>query len=210
MSSGRHFNIALVRRLREFSSLAELVRLLQCAVANLKLKIPFSDHNVESRIFCCTQHEVIAPVLWIRNDLFRIRIQLWIFRVPDPDPDKSSGSMRIRIHVHCPIVQIDQNSLFYLYALLLFAGSGSGTLIPDPDPGKSSGSMRIRIHNTEFYWLVNEESVLTDAVSNVVRNLRIQTEQRETSLLTETQHKGELPRSGLPCYTSKIQSYHCL
>ena len=33
--------------------------------------------------------------LWIRNDLFRIRIQLGIF--PDPDPGKSSGSMRIRI-----------------------------------------------------------------------------------------------------------------
>ena len=26
-------------------------------------------------------------VLRIRNDLFRIRIQLSIFRVPDPDPD---------------------------------------------------------------------------------------------------------------------------
>ena len=39
--------------------------------------------------------EAIWPVLWIRNDLFRIRIQLWIFRVPDPG--KSFGSMRIRI-----------------------------------------------------------------------------------------------------------------
>ena len=28
----------------------------------------------------------VPPVLWIRNDLFRIRIQLQIFRVPDPDP----------------------------------------------------------------------------------------------------------------------------
>ena len=58
-----------------------------------------------------TQHEaprekakdlfwVIAAVLWIRNDLFMIRIrnQLWIFLVPDPDPGKSSVSMRIRIH----------------------------------------------------------------------------------------------------------------
>ena len=25
--------------------------------------------------------------VWIRNDLFRIRIQLWIFSVPDPDPN---------------------------------------------------------------------------------------------------------------------------
>ena len=33
----------------------------------------------------------------IRNDLFRIQIQLWIFRVPDPDTGQSSGSMRIRI-----------------------------------------------------------------------------------------------------------------
>ena len=33
-----------------------------------------------------------APVLRIRNDFFRIRIQLWIFRVPDPDPGKSAGS----------------------------------------------------------------------------------------------------------------------
>ena len=50
----------------------------------------------------------------------------------------------------CPIVQIDQNSQFYLYAHSLFAGSGSGTLIPDPDldPGQISGSMRILIHNT--------------------------------------------------------------
>ena len=33
--------------------------------------------------------------------LFRIRIQLWIFRVPDldPDPGKSSGSMQIRIRI---------------------------------------------------------------------------------------------------------------
>ena len=30
-------------------------------------------------------HFVKSPVLWIRNDLFRIRIQLWIFRVPAPD-----------------------------------------------------------------------------------------------------------------------------
>ena len=37
----------------------------------------------------------LHSVLWIRNDLFRIRIQLWIFRVPDPG--KSSGSMRIQI-----------------------------------------------------------------------------------------------------------------
>ena len=29
-------------------------------------------------------------LLRIRNDLFRIRIQLWTFRVPDPDPNKSS------------------------------------------------------------------------------------------------------------------------
>ena len=35
------------------------------------------------------------PEFWIRNDLFRIRIQLLIFRVPDPD--RSSGYMRIRI-----------------------------------------------------------------------------------------------------------------
>ena len=44
----------------------------------------------------CVVHACLRPVLWIRNDLFRI--QLWIFRVPDPDPGKSSGSMRIRIH----------------------------------------------------------------------------------------------------------------
>ena len=55
------------------------------------------------------------------------------------------------IQYYCPIVQTDQNSQFYLYALSLFAGSG--TLIPDPDPGKSSGSMRIRIriHDTAVY-----------------------------------------------------------
>ena len=40
---------------------------------------------------------VVRAVLWIRNDLFRIRIQLWIFQVPDPDPGISFGSMRIRI-----------------------------------------------------------------------------------------------------------------
>ena len=28
----------------------------------------------------------IKPVLWIRNDLFLIQIQLLIFRAPDPDP----------------------------------------------------------------------------------------------------------------------------
>ena len=37
-------------------------------------------------------------VLWIRNYLFRIQIQLWIIRVPDPG--KRSGSMRIRIRIH--------------------------------------------------------------------------------------------------------------
>ena len=36
----------------------------------------------------------LNPVLWIRNDLFRIRIQLWIFLVPDPDPGKSSAWIR--------------------------------------------------------------------------------------------------------------------
>ena len=55
----------------------------------------------ESRVVCwwgiCTRISssdfvLFSTVLWIRNDLFRIRIQLWIFRVPDPDPGKSSGS----------------------------------------------------------------------------------------------------------------------
>ena len=36
-------------------------------------------------------------VLWIQNDLFRIRIQLRIFQISYPDPGKSSRSMRIRI-----------------------------------------------------------------------------------------------------------------
>ena len=54
--------------------------------------------------------------------------------------------MPFSIQYYCPIVQTVQNSQFYLYALSLFAGSG--TIIPDPDPGKSSGSTRIRIHNT--------------------------------------------------------------
>ena len=33
------------------------------------------------------------------------------------------------IQYYCPIVQTDQNSQFYLYALSLFAGSGSTTLV---------------------------------------------------------------------------------
>ena len=124
-----------------------------------------------------TKFQGLTAVLWIRNDLFRIRIQLWIFRVPDLDPNKSSGSMRIRIQpiliktkktlnsikkknlsnnlpfsiqYFCPIVQTIRILQFYLNALSLFAGSGSWTIISDPDPGKSSGSMRIwiQIHNT--------------------------------------------------------------
>ena len=56
--------------------------------------------------------------------------------------------MPLSIQYYCPIVKSVQNSHFYLYALSLLAGFGSGTIIPDPGPGKSSGYMRIRIHNT--------------------------------------------------------------
>ena len=40
---------------------------------------------------------ILNSVLWIQNDIFQIRIQLWIFQFPDLDPNKSSGSMRIWI-----------------------------------------------------------------------------------------------------------------
>ena len=45
-------------------------------------------------------YPVLNAVLWIRNDLFRI--QLWIFLVPDLDldPGKSSRYMRIGIWIH--------------------------------------------------------------------------------------------------------------
>ena len=37
-----------------------------------------------SVILCITTDELVQnSVLWIRNDLFRIRVQLWIFQVPD-------------------------------------------------------------------------------------------------------------------------------
>ena len=48
---------------------------------------------------------LFSAVLWIHNDFFRIRIQLWIFQVPDPDPGKSSGSMRIRIRIQAILFQ---------------------------------------------------------------------------------------------------------
>ena len=49
----------------------------------------------------CVQCTLYNAVVRIRNDLFRIRIQLWIFRVPDldPDPGKSYGSLRIRTRI---------------------------------------------------------------------------------------------------------------
>ena len=54
----------------------------------------------------------IIPVLWIRNDLFQIRIKLWIFRVPNPDPDpgKSSRSMRIQIRIQPILISIIQKN----------------------------------------------------------------------------------------------------
>ena len=114
-------------------------------------------------------------MLWIRNDLLRIRIQLRIFLVlEDPDPCGSgSNHCYLSIFGNCKQNHLQFNHKedfailyfilqsystqspefteklhFFLSALSYLAGSGSGTIIPDPDPGKSSESMRIRIHNT--------------------------------------------------------------
>ena len=58
----------------------------------------------------------LKSVLWIRNDLFRIRIQLWIFW--NPDPGKSSGTMRIRIQ---PIPSMLLISSPFLYKSFFFS-----------------------------------------------------------------------------------------
>ena len=66
---------------------------LICTISTL---FPFSKTERHISVF---QKWMFWPlfnaVLWIQNDLFRIRIQLRIFRVPDPG---SVRSMRIRIH----------------------------------------------------------------------------------------------------------------
>ena len=66
--------------------------LLEKAQKHLSKKIIILRNSVCN---CCNMS--IVAVLWIRNDLFQIRIQLQIFWVLDPDPGKSSRSMRIRI-----------------------------------------------------------------------------------------------------------------
>ena len=51
---------------------------------------------------------------------------------------------------HTTVLQYTKSKIqFYLSALSLFDGSGSGTIIPDPDPSKGfAQSMPIRIRNT--------------------------------------------------------------
>ena len=45
-------------------------------------------NNMLPNIAYSSSYMIVGSVLllWIRNDFFRSRIQLWIFRVPDPDP----------------------------------------------------------------------------------------------------------------------------
>ena len=78
----------------------------------------------------------------------RIRIQpilIKYFEIIQKHPLNSikkknlNNYLSFSIQYYCPIVQTDQNSQFYFYALSLFAGSGS---------------MRIRIHNTAWFFMI--------------------------------------------------------
>ena len=80
----------------------------------------------------------IFSVLWIRNDLFRIRFQLQIFRVPDPTNI---------ISVYLEIILLPPIGI-YFSDLSFLPNPDPKQIIPDPDLIKSSGSDRIRIHNT--------------------------------------------------------------
>ena len=66
-----------------------------------KYRVPINKYNFSSKEggMLLKKCSWLKAVLWIRNYLFRIRIQiqLSIFRVPDPG--NSSGSMRNRIQI---------------------------------------------------------------------------------------------------------------
>ena len=72
---------------------------------------------------------------------------------PAPAPAKYPGSGRLRLRYPGPTVQQVQNPQFYLSALLLFAGSGSGTIIPGPDAGESSGVL-VFVFLIMYYFVV--------------------------------------------------------
>ena len=100
-------------------------------------------------------------MLWIRNGLFRIRIQPGIFRVPDPDPSKISGSNPFYFII---FGNFKQNHLKFNYKeesinYLPFAISYYSTQSPEFTDklhfylsalSYLAGSMRIRIHNTDI------------------------------------------------------------
>ena len=62
-----------------FYSILFYFSLLYCAI---KLRYTFELLITLNKIISNT----FLQCWWIRNDLLRIRIQLWIFRVPNPDP----------------------------------------------------------------------------------------------------------------------------
>ena len=126
-------------------------------------------------------------MLRIRNDLFRIRIQLSIFRVPDPDPGKSSGSMRIRIqpilikyfrnnnkHTLNSIKKKNLNnylpfSISYYSPTVQTVHNSQFYLYvlsvfadPDPDPGKSSGSATLSKMYSVLNFCKNKYYILYD------------------------------------------------
>ena len=78
-----------------------------------------------------------------------MRIRIQPIHLKFNEKEESNIYLPFFISYYNPTVQKVQNSQFYLYALSLLAGSGSGTIIPDPYAGKSSGSLLIRIRNTE-------------------------------------------------------------
>ena len=63
---------------------------------------PFNQCRIYEKVAATLTIKMGNAVLQIQNDLFWIRIKLWIFRVPVPG--KSSGSIRIRIQ-----------SIFFMY-----------------------------------------------------------------------------------------------
>ena len=88
---------------------------------------------------------------WIFKQI--IKVEPEPAKVTAPAPAKYPGSGRLRLRYPGPTVQQVQNSQFYLSALLLFAGSGSGTIIPGPDAVESSGVL-VFVFLIMYYFVV--------------------------------------------------------
>ena len=74
-------------------------------------------------------------VLWIRNDLFRIRIQLWIFLVLDPDPSHINKYKK-----HLKFKQKEESINYLPFSILYYS----------PTVNKVSNSQR----NNSFIYLL--------------------------------------------------------